>query len=254
MRGFNTLHFEVSEDTGGIPGGGLTPDGLMGEEAAPAPVEAEPTVDSAQQLEQLQAMVEQQQAMLDQLAPVAEYMQAAPQPGGAQQEPKPPAPWSDNYESEMAQYLDWRDEQRLGPFQEVMQQQRTETLKSAAFDIISDIQAEHGEIIAPKYQEGQQGLQPNELILEYATRFYPEIEQQYGAGPRADEEAFLLAYNEVKSLYEGWTAAHDERQANQLSTLSNAPREPGASGIAAQPAVTTQPGGWEGFKARHGLE
>jgi hypothetical protein len=248
MRGFKTLHFEVSEDTGGIPGGGLTPGGLMeGEPPAPAEPEA-PQVDSAQQLEELQAMVERQQAMLDQLAPVAEYMQAAPQPGGAQQGPQIPDPFSENYAAEMQAYLDARDQERLAPYQEVMQQQRTEALTNAAFDIIADIQAEHGEIIAPKYQDGQDGLAPNELILQQATRYYPEIEQRYGPGPRADEEAFLMAYNDVKALYEGWAAAHDARQQNQLSTLSNAPREPGASGIAAQQSAIA--GNLDEFKAR----
>jgi hypothetical protein len=77
--------------------------------------------------------------------------------------------------------------------------------------------------------------------------------QQYGEGVRADEAAIEAAYEQVKTLFDAVTAAHDSRQQNQLNALRSAPVEPGSSGIAAAQAVTTQPGGWDAFKARHGL-
>jgi hypothetical protein len=236
------------------PGAGLGPPA----DAPPAPaVEESPAPegpDVAEQLQQLQAAYEEQQQLLQTLAPVAEYMQNAPgPPEQSQQQMAPPDPWSENYASEMEAYLEARDAVRLAPYRETMQSQQLEELEGRARDMIADVQAEKGELITPQYEEGVKGLDPSDLVLQFAQSYSPEMVQRYGQGIKADEAAIERAYEEVKQLFEGVAAANEARQANQIATLNGAPREPGATGIAAQQVVTTQPGGWDAFKARHGL-
>jgi len=255
-RGFNTLRFEVTPDgaTGMAPDGGLTPGGIP-HEAPSEPVAEDDGPDVAQQLEQLQQAFAEQSQLLEQLAPVAEYMRGAPGPqqsGGA--EPQIPSPFDDQYEQKMADYLEYRDSQRLGPYQEVMQAQRMEQLENQARDMIHSVIQEKGELLTPQYDEGQSGPGPEDMILQIAQRYSPQMVEQYGEGVRADEAAIEAAYEEVKTYQEALVAANDARASNQINALRNAPREPGSSGVAAQPAVTTVEGGWEGFKAKWGLE
>ena len=244
----------------GIPEGAQPIAGLGGGEgefAPPQNVEPEPQVaepDYASQLSELQEQLAQQSQIIEQLAPVAEYMQGMPGPqqqidGGL----VPPDPFSDTYQQDFENYLEARDAQRLGPFQEVLQERQLDELESRARDMIADVESEKGELLRPKYEEGQEGLNPADLVLQFAQAYSPNMVQQYGPGIRADEAAIELAYEHVKALQEGLIASSQERQQNQLSALSGAVREPGNSGIAAQPVVTTQPGGWEAFSARHGL-
>jgi hypothetical protein len=200
---------------------------------------------SQEDWQQQQEVLQQQQELLQQLQPVAEYLQQVPGPEQFQQ-PSEIDLFADNATDQIRQLI--RDE--TAPYNEVMQQRRLEELEASAHDMIADYQSEKGELLQPKYEEGQQGLDPNTLILEVAKSYSPTMVQQYGEGIRADEEAIAAAYEDVKQLFDGLTAAHEARQQNQLAALSGAPREPGASGIAAQPAITTQPGGWDSFKAR----
>lgn len=257
MRGFNTLRFEADPFGGGLPSGpGVSPVDPDG--PGPGPVEPEPAPeqapDIAAQMAEMQQIVEQQQQMLQQLQPMAEYLGSAPQPQiDGQTYPQIPDPFSENYAAEMQQFLDARDQQRLAPYEEIFHERRMEELNGRAMDMIHDVQQRNGELLSPQYEEGMDGLKPDKLILEIAKDYSPQMVGQYGEGVRADEAAIEAAYNDVKTLFEGIAAAHDARAQNQLSALSSAPREPGSSGIAAQTAVTTQPGGWEAFKARQGL-
>ena len=256
MHRFNALRFEATPDgmAGMAPGGGLTPDGVPHESPPePDPVPEGPTVED--QLAQFSQIISEQQAMLEQLAPVADYMQQAPGQNGQPQEPTMPSPFDDDYGQKMEQYLEYRDQQRLGPYQEAMQAQQSERAEGLALDIVHTIEQEKGELLSPKYGEGEDGLTPQELVVQLAANvYYPDARAQFGDTNRADEMALLSAYEDVKRLETAWLAAAEEQHANQLHTLSQAPREPGSSGVAAQPAVTTVAGGWEAFKARHGLE
>src|SRR6266496_2688579 len=251
MRGFNTLRFETTADGQPIAGLGGGEGEFANEPPTPA---AEPETQYAQipaeQWEQVNALVQQQQEMLQQLAPVAEYMQAVPTPGQFQQQQPPEIDlFGDNPTDQIRQLI--REE--TAPYHEVMQARRLEELESSARDMIHDVQSAKGEILAPRYDEGQDGLKPDDLILEIAKSYSPAMVSRYGEGVRADEAAIEAAYEDVKMLFDGIAAAHDARAQNQVNALRQAPREPGSSGIAAQPAVTTVPGGFEAFKARHGL-
>lgn len=256
MHGFNTLRFQVTPDGGGMAAdAGLTPAGV--DDGMPEP---EPQIDNGaaleEQLSQLQERYEEQNQMLQQLAPFAEYMQNVP---GSQQPDNgvptmPTDNFDPNYPQQMEAYLEYRDQQRLGPYQEIMQNQRQEQLNGAAMDMIHDTIQRNGELLSPQYEEGQTGLGNDQMILEVAKSISGEYVAKYGEGVRADEAAIDAAYHQVKTYQDSLLAAADARAANQVATLRQAPREPGSSGVAAQPAVTTVPGGWGAFKARHGLE
>ena len=251
MHRFNALRFETTPD-GMVAGGGLTPDGVPDGMPDPEPVQEGPSVED--QLAEFQQVIAEQQAMLEKLAPVADAWQQIPGPQDNGQPPQMPSPFEDDYGPKMEAYLEYRDAQRLGPYQEVMQQQRMEQLENTARDMIHDVVQSKGELLSPQYGEGQQGITPEDMILEFAKSYSPQMVAQYGEGVRADEAAIEAAYEDVKTLQDAWLAAAEARQSNQLNALRQAPREPGSSGVAAQPAVTTVAGGWEAFKARHGLE
>lgn len=250
----NTLRFQVTPDgpVGMTGDAGLTPDGVAYESPEPEPVNEGPSVED--QLSQLQAAYAEQAQLLEQLAPVAEAWQGMPQQQTDAQAPTMPSPFDENYEQKMTEFLEYRDNQRLGPYQEVMQQQRMEQLEGTARDMIHDVIQTKGELIMPQYEEGKSGLGPEDMILEIAKSYSPGMVAQYGEGVRADEAAIEAAYDEVKGFQDALIAASDARAANQVATLRGAPREPGSSGVAAQPAVTTVAGGWDGFKNKWGLE
>src|SRR4051794_14434417 len=102
LHGFNTLRFEADMFAGGLPSGPgvspVDPDGPgPGAPIEPAP---EPGPDLAAQMAELQETISQQQQMFQQLAPMAEYLQQAPQPqldGQTYNSPQPPDPFSENY-------------------------------------------------------------------------------------------------------------------------------------------------------------
>lgn len=252
LRGFNTLRFETTPD-GQPANAGLTPDGLQGEPPPDQGGEREWEGISQDEWLQAQQMLVQQNDMLERLAPVADYMSGAPGPA-SQDAPQLPDPFtSQNYASEMEAYLEHRDQQRLAPYQDIMQQQRLETLEASARDMIGDVISREGDLLMPDYEEGVSGLTPADRILAGAKEYSAQTVAQYGEGVRADEEAIRMAYEDEKTYQSALIAAHEAQQQNRLHALRTAPREPGSSGIAAQPAVTTQPGGKEAFMARWGL-
>lgn len=251
LRGFNTLRHEANFDGGGLaPDAGLTPDGLP-HEAPPEPEQEQGWQGvSQEQWESQQEQLQQMSALVQQLAPVAEYMQGFPGQGQQQQEQGQPFDlFADDAEDRIRNMI--REEN--APYREIVQERQHEELVGRAKDMISDTENRLGELTRPQYGEGQSGLAPADLVLQLAQSYSPAMVNQYGPGVRADEAAIEKAYSEVKSYQEALVAAAEQREYNQASTLSSAPREPSGSGVASQPLVTTQPGGWEAFKSRHNL-
>lgn len=252
MRGFNTLRFQVTPDGNA----GLTPSGLEGdyvEPEAPAEEAAPDETNYDDQFAQLQQTIAEQQEMLQRLAPIAEQMQgpsAAPQQEGYL---RPPDPFSENYPDELAQYVNAAVDQRTAHLQQFTEQQNQTELRELARDRVADFVSQNGELIEPAYEEGFDGEKPIDRIIDGSVSIYPEMAQRYGDGMRAEEEAIRAAYENEKRYQDALVAAADARQQNQINALRQAPSEPGSSGIAAQPAVTTQLGGWDAFKSRHGL-
>lgn len=254
LHGFNTLRFEATPDgdfaTGGMPEHtGLTPEGV-----APPAVEPEPAWEGVSQedWEAQQQFVAQAQEMLQRLAPVADYMQQVPGPEqfGQQQQGEPFDIFADNSEEQIRRMI--REE--TAPYAEVVQARQLEELEGRARDMIGDTESRLGELMRPAYEEGQRGLDPGDLVLQFAQAYSPEMVQKYGPGVRADEAAIEMAYEQVKTYQEALLQASQQRDFNQASTLSSAPREPAGAGVASQPLVTTQPGGIAAFKERWGLE
>jgi hypothetical protein len=130
------------------------------------------------------------------------------------------------------QYLSQR-EQRFQHAIETWEQ--TEGTEKAR-DILHDNLSREGEFIL----EGS-----NDKALRLAEAYLPEMQQRYGASAEAAEQAINAAANEIREYERAVGEAFHARQMNQLKTLNDAPREPGA---AVPPAVQTQatvPGGDE---------
>lgn len=248
---FNTLHFETTVDGGTIAGLGAGGGGTIGPEPTVEPEAGGWSGISEDQWNDTQELLAQQSQMLEQLAPVAQHLQP-PQ----MQQPdqlRPPDPFSETYGEDFQRYMEARDAQQFAPYQQMLAQQRLEDLEASARDIISDVEQTNGELLQPAYDDGQKGLDNHTLMLELAKSYAPHFVSQYGEGVRADEAAVQAAYERMKSYQSALLAAAEQRQRNQMQALRQAPTAPASSGVAAEPAVTTQPGGWDNFRVRHNL-
>lgn len=261
--GFNTLRYETTLDGPGDLGAGISPQPQLNIDPDGPPPGAPPPAAEQQgwqgvteeQWDQYQQVVQQQNEMLQRLAPVAEYLENAPQPQiDGQTYLRAPDPYeSQNFQADLEQYVTDRITQAQSPYADMMQQQRMEQLESSARDMIHDVIQTQGELLNPQYGDGQQGLAGDDLILQFAKAYSPMMVAQYGEGLRADEAAIGAAYEEIKAYNDAIIAAHEARQTNQINALRGAPREPGYSGVAAQPESTTVEGGMAAFKQRWDL-
>lgn len=165
----------------------------------------------------------------EQLAYIAQQMEQANQPQGQ----TTIDPFAEDFQTQLDAYL----EQRMAPFQYARETWEQQEGTERARDILQDNVSREGEFIF----EGS-----TEQALRMAEAYLPEMQQRYGATAQAAEEAINAAANAVREYERSVGEAYHSRQMNQLKTLNDAPREPGA---AVPPAVQTPgapvPGGDE---------
>jgi hypothetical protein len=130
-------------------------------------------------------------------------------------------PFADDFQSRLDAYLD----SKLAPVNELSQNAAYAEADERAADIITDLQAQHGEFMLPDSAD---------LAKVLANEYVQEAQERYGFGPRAAEAALEQAYKDVKAREEAIGKAYHERQMNQLSTLGKASREPAVDATAAQ--------------------
>lgn len=160
----------------------------------------------------------------------AEYEQqlAQQQEQGAQQ---PAIEWLDeDSQAQLDRYLEQRLEQRLGPIQQVIDQQALQEGDQRAQDILNDLVARDGDFLLEGSREKARAL---------ANTYFPEMAQRHGYGTsmwnpqRAGEAALEQAAKDVREWEQAVGRAYYEREVNQLRGLAGAPREPGAGSPAA---------------------
>jgi hypothetical protein len=130
-------------------------------------------------------------------------------------------PFEDDFQSRLDAYLD----SKLAPVNELSKNAAYAEADERAVDIITDLQAQHGEFMLPDSAD---------LVKVLANEYVEEAQERYGFGPRAAEAALGQAYKDVKAREEAIGKAYHERQMNQLSTLGKASREPAVDATAAQ--------------------
>lgn len=150
----------------------------------------------------------------------------APVQAEPQQENGAQRPTFDPYDPDaFSQQLDAYIESKLQPVQEITQSAAMAEAEERAADIVTDLQAQHGEFMLPDSAQ---------LVTVLANDYIEAAQERYGFGPRAAEAALEQAYNDVKAREEAIGKAYHERQMNQLSTLGKATREPGVETTSAQ--------------------
>lgn len=125
------------------------------------------------------------------------------------------------FESKLEKYID----SRLQPVNELTQSAQMAEASARAQDIVTDLQAQHGEFMLPDSAD---------LVTVLANEYIEGAQERYGFGPRAAEAALEQAFKDVKSREEAIGKAYHERQMNQLSTLGKAPREPAVDSVSSQ--------------------
>lgn len=141
-------------------------------------------------------------------------------------------PLDENFQSQLDQYI----EAKFAPFADYQQQLVLGEAEEKAKDIIHSLEQEKGEFL---YSDS------SAQALQRANNHLPEAQAKYGYGPRAAEAALARAYEDQKAYEQAVGKAYYERQINQIRGLSNAPREPGASGQQSGQQVVIPEGGDE---------
>jgi len=175
-----------------------------------------------------QETLQQLQGLPQQLEQIAE-LAAPPQQQGQIQYPDP---FAEDYHSQLDAWF----EAKTQPLRYAQQTWEQQEGNERARDILSDNVSREGEFIL----EGS-----NDKALRLAEAYLPEMQQKHGATAQAAEEAINAAAREIREYERAVGEAFHARQMNQLKTLNDAPREPGA---AVPPAVQTPgpaPGGDE---------
>jgi hypothetical protein len=175
-------------------------------------------------LQQTAAFQEQIAQQLNEIASLA----TPQQPGQVEY----PDPFADNYHEQLDAWF----EAKSAPFRHVQESYEQSEGTERARDILSDNVAREGEFIL----EGS-----TEKALRLAEAYLPEMQQKYGATPQAAEQAINAAANELREYERAVGEAFHSRQMNQLKTLNDAPREPGAAVPPAVQTIATVPGGDE---------
>ncbi len=200
-------------------------DAPAGDPAAPA----EPAAWAPPGQEWYEQTEQTQQAILEYVQQQQQAQLAAQQAyfgQGQQQEQGPPrpSPFDDDWDEKLDAYI----ESKLAPFQQTQEQIVYGEAEELALDILNDIVKSQGDLLLPDSVKRARQL---------ADSYVQEEQAKYGFGERAAEAALERAYNDVKAWEQAVGKAYHERQMNQLSTLSLAPREPNAPIQAAQEQV-----------------
>jgi hypothetical protein len=149
-------------------------------------------------------------------------------------------PFADDFQTQLDQYLSQREQRFSHAIESWEQSEGTERAR----DILSDNISREGEFIL----EGS-----TDKALRLAEAYLPEMQQKYGANAQAAEQAINAAANEIRDYERQVGEAFHSRQMNQLKTLNDAPREPGAvapavqtpsSNMSDEMAVVAKYGGW----------
>jgi hypothetical protein len=211
--------------------GPLSPDYVAPEEPAAAEPEGPPEWFSP-----YQERFDQFTQSAEQLAFVAQQLQAQQQP----QSREPWDPFAENAEEGLRNII--REE--LTPYQYARQTWEQQEGNERARDVLQDNISREGEFIL----EGSQ-----DRALRLAEAYLPEMQERYGATAEAAEQAINAAAAETREYERQVGEAYHARQMNQLKTLNDAPREPGAVAPAVQTtgpaptdemAVVAKYGGW----------
>lgn len=159
----------------------------------------------------------------DQLAYIAQQMEQAQQP----QQQYNVDPFADDYQQQLDAYVEHRLNERLSRLEQATSHWEQSEGTERARDILADNISREGEFIF----EGS-----HERALREAEAYLPEMQERYGATPQAAEAAINAAAAATREYERQVGEAFHSRQMNQLKTLNDAPREPGA---AVPPAVQT---------------
>lgn len=192
---------------------------------SPAP-EASPWADSPEFHEAV-ALASRQTAQeaFDQLVAEWQQAQAPAQPAG--QPPFPTDPYSDDYASQMQQWLDARDQRLVeavqAPLRAQAEQQQNAEVEQRLADVFEDVASRGGELL---------GDNATERVRSRFDALWPEYASRFGGNLRAVEFAAQRAYADEKSYQDAIGKAYAEREENRLKTLAGAPEEPGAGGAA----------------------
>lgn len=221
------FEFEAVPGDGGgaeVPADPVEPS-PVGEPPAPeAPaVPAAPQIDwNDPQVQQAVAGLSQQQtlALLEQLGLVS-YDQ--PRPAG----PQAPDPLSDNYAAELEAWYQAKQAESLAPFQAwAASQQQTQ----ADGQIVQTIDKTLASQDIPKPEDPAQAQAFTSVIRAVAESFTGQAVQQFGATPRAAEEAVRMA---VEYLAADRKASGEQAVAAYIASLTpgkSTPYEPGVTG------------------------
>lgn len=228
--GNHTLRFESVPDP--ATGGGYMEPPAPDPEPEPAWAPSQEDWDRQQsQLQALAQYVEQQQAAQhgDQLGP-------------------PPDP--SIYPQEFAQWLDQRDQQRLGRYDSFIDRYETNQGRELMMDVIADREAADGEFLVQPTRELP--VATRDIASMFADNVYPDMVTQYGdRGSRASEAALSRGYEMARQYEDAVGKAYLARQQHELNTLRSAPRPPGPTGVGAAQAVASNNFGSEMDVVRH---
>lgn len=164
------------------------------------------------------------------------YQQAA---SGQQQEAYPEVDFfGEDATAQMLRLFDQRLEQRLAPLMEFQHGQQMSEADELALDIIDDIVSREGEFLEPD--------QTVDVIRALADKvFLDDAVQKFGWTRQAGEAALNEAAKFVRGYQSAVGAAYHDRQINQITTLSNAQREPASTSGAVQQGSRVPAGGDE---------
>ena len=121
-------------------------------------------------------------------------------------------PFADDFQSQLDAYI----AQKIQPYEDLRTEVTMGEAEEQANDILADDAARNGEF-------------DKDVARLRAEQFYPAMQQKYGTGARAAEEA-LYAGAAAQREYEAEIQKRAvEQHLNQLKRLGDAPREPGVN-------------------------
>ena len=176
---------------------------------------------------------EQWQGVEETLGYLAEALQPG-DPGYQEQQAEPIVldPLAENFQQQLDAYLEQKVAERVAPYQDYTTRMLQREGSELEQDILTDLAASGGEF-------------DFKAASALARTYMPEAVAQYGFGPQAAEAALAQAAEDVRAYEARIGEAYHQKKLNELSTLSGAPREPGAAGAPATSTTALPTGGDE---------
>lgn len=148
------------------------------------------------------------------------------------QEPEPDYsqfdPFNDNFAQNYAQLA-----QRVEEIASYVQQAQGREGQELLIDVIHDDISRNGELLM--------GEDAFPQVIAAARQLMPDMQRRYGNGDRAAEEAIYKAMSAHREQEQALRQRIIDQHTNQLSTLANAPREPGAGGASPAGQLSVAP-------------